>query len=66
MQWKNQKKYFGFWDNRIWISFGKFSLLWREYMSLAVKVLTNSSNILDVTKSKFFQNTLPQINGTVE
>ena len=62
---EKSEKAFGFWDNCIWYCCGKFSLLLGEYLSLAVKVLTNSPNISDLTKSNFFQLNLSQINGEV-
>ena len=52
---KNWEKVFSFWDTSILISCVKLSLLRREYLSLAVIVLTNSLEILDNTKRDFFE-----------
>ena len=41
----------------------KLCILRREYVYLAVNVLTNSPNILDMTKADFFQLNLSQIHG---
>ena len=62
---KNQEKVFVFWDNYIWICVGKFFLLWQEYLSLAIEVLINGPNILNVAKRNFFQVNLSQINEAV-
>ena len=37
----------------------------REYVYSAVNVLTNSPNILDLTKAGFFQLNLTQIHGNI-
>ena len=50
---KNGEIIFCFWDNYIWNGCVKLSLLRREYLSLAVNVLTNSLKILLITKSDF-------------
>ena len=47
---KNQKKKFRFWDKCISIGFVKLSIFRREYVSLAVSLLTKSLKILHVTK----------------
>ena len=52
---KNWEKVFCFWDKCIWKCCNKFPLLRREYLSLAVNVLTNSPKILNITKRHFFQ-----------
>ena len=52
---KNREKVFCFWDNCIWNDCLKGSLFRREYLSLAVIVLTNSPKILHITKRDFFQ-----------
>ena len=44
------------------IDAGSSPLFLREYLSSAFKVLTNSPNIPNVTKSNFFQLSLSQIN----
>ena len=62
---ENWEKVFGFSDNTIWVCCGKFSLLLREYLPSDVRVLTNSLNISDLTKSKFFQLNLSKINRAV-
>ena len=41
----------------------KVCILRPEYMYSAVNVLTNSPNILDLTKTDFFQLNLSQIHG---
>ena len=46
---------FEFSDNFIWIGGSDFSLLLRDYMQLAVNVLTSSPKISELTKSAFFQ-----------
>ena len=55
MQKKILKKLFCSWDNCIWISCIKLSLLRRAYLSLAVNVLTNSLEILHMTRRDFFR-----------
>ena len=40
-------------------------ILPREYVYSAVNVLTNSPNILDLTKADFFQLNLSQIHGKI-
>ena len=52
---KKTKKFFFISHNIIQIGCVKFSLLSGEYMSSAVNVLTNSHNILHITKSNFFK-----------
>ena len=57
--WKIQKpiqeNVFCLWDNCISIGCVKLSLLRREYLSLAVNVLTNCFQILHVTKGDIFR-----------
>ena len=55
---KNWQKGFCFLDNCIWFGWDKFSLLRRECLSLVVNVLTNSPQILHVTKRDFFSNSI--------
>ena len=50
---KKRKKVFCFWGNCIWRCCYKSSVLRRQYLSLAVNVLTNSPNILHITKRDF-------------
>ena len=57
---KYWQKVFEFGDKCIWIASGTFSLLWREYLSLAVNVLTNSSKISDLMKREVFWLNLSQ------
>ena len=47
---KNLEKVFSFLHNCTWIDCGKFSLLGREYLSSAVKMLKNSAKIQYITK----------------
>ena len=54
------KKVFSFWNKCIWNGCGKFSLLWREYLSSIVNVLTNSPKISDLTKREVSQLALSQ------
>ena len=62
MQQEMHKKLCFFWGNDVWNCWGKFCILLREYLSSAVKVLTNSLKISDQTKIDFFQLNLPRIN----
>ena len=55
MEKKNQKKFFCFLENCIWIGCVKLSQLTRESFSSPVNVLTNSLEIFHVTKREFFQ-----------
>ena len=52
------QKAFNSLHKRIWVGCKKFSLLEREYLSLAVNMLTNSSNILYLTKKDVFPSHL--------
>ena len=52
---KKLRKLFDFWDNCIWISCIKLSLLRREYLSLAVNILTKSLKIFHITSRDFFK-----------
>ena len=47
---KNQKKFFVFLDNCIWIGSGKFSQFQRGYLPSAVTVLTDTPRIPHITK----------------
>ena len=58
---KNPEKVFCFKDNGVWTCCVKVSILRREYVYLAVNVLTNSPNILGLPKADFFQLNLSQI-----
>ena len=61
MQEKDWEKLFCFRDKCIWIGSTKFSPLRREYLSLAVNVLTKSLRIFHVTKKYFLQRSFLQI-----
>ena len=52
-QKKIEKKFFCFWDKRIWIVYIHLSLLLREYLSLAVNVLRKGLKNFHVSKSDF-------------
>ena len=54
---------FSFLGNFIWIGYVKFSLLPREYLSLAVNVLTQSHKISGINKRNFFQLFVSHSNG---
>ena len=57
---KNGEKGFSFWHNCIWIGCIKLSLWRREYLSMALNVLTNSVKIFRITNRDFLQlNCLP-------
>ena len=60
---KNPEKVFCFKDNGVWTGCVKVCILREEYMYSAVNVLTNSPNVLDLTKADFFQLNLSQIHG---
>ena len=62
---KNPERVFCFKDKGVWTCFLKVCILWQEYMNSAVNVLTNSPNILDLTKADFFQLNLSQIHGKI-
>ena len=51
---KHSQNIFGFWDNIIWKSCYKLSLLRRQYLLSAVNGLTNSPKILNITQRDFF------------
>ena len=51
---KNWVKGFGFFDNFIWIGCAKFSIEWREYLSSAVNVLSDSPEISDLSQRDIF------------
>ena len=60
---KNPENVFRFKDNDVWTCCVKVCILRPEYMYSAVNVLTNSPNILDLTKADFFQLNFSQIHG---
>ena len=62
---KNAEKVFCFKDNGVWTCCVKVCILRLEYVYSAVNVLTNSPNILDLTKADFFQLNLSQIHGKI-
>ena len=62
---KNQEKVFCFKDNGVWTCRFKVFILRPEYVYSAVNVLTNSPNILDLTKADFFQLNSSQIHGKI-
>ena len=62
---KNLEKVFCFKDKGIWTCCVKVCILRREYVYSAVNVLTNSPNILDMTKADFLQLNLSQINWRI-
>ena len=62
---KNPEKVFCFKDNGVITFCVKVCILGPEYMYSAVNVLTNSPNILDLTKADFFQLNLSQIHGKI-
>ena len=62
---KNPEKVFCFKDNGVWTCCVKVCILRQEYLNSAVNVLTNSRNILDLTKADFFQLNLSQIYGKI-
>ena len=53
---KNSGKIFCFWDQSIWIVYIHLSLLIREYLSSAVKVLTKRLRNFHVSKSDFYNS----------
>ena len=62
---KNPEKVFCFEDNGVWTCCVKVCILRQEYVDSAVNVLTNSPNILDLTKADFSQLNLSQIHGKI-
>ena len=62
---KNPEKFFRFKDKGVWTCCVKVCILRREYVYSAVNVLTNSPNILDLTKAGFFQLNLSKIHGKI-
>ena len=56
IQQRIQKELFIFWDNSIWISIVKFSLLRAGYFSSVANVLTNSPKIWHVNMRDFLQH----------
>ena len=57
---KMRQKVYGLLDDLIFIGKGQFSLLLREYLYLAVNVLTSSPKISDLIKNNFFSLSLAQ------
>ena len=62
---KNPEKVFCFKHKGVWTCCLKVCILRQEYMKSAVNVLTNSPNILELTKADFFQLNLSQIHGKI-
>ena len=62
---KNPEIVFCFKDKDVWTCCVKVCILRQEYMYSAVNVLTYSPNILDLTKTDFFQLNLSQIHGKI-
>ena len=62
---KNREKVFCFKDNGVWTCCIKVCMLRWEYVYSAVNVLTNSPNILDLTKAYFFQLNLSHTHGKI-
>ena len=62
---KNPEKVFRFKENGVWTCCVKVCILRREYVYSALNVLTNSPNILDLTKADFLQLNLSQIHGRI-
>ena len=62
---KNPEKVFCFKDNGVWTCYLRVCILRREYVYSEVNVLTNSPNILDLTKADFFMLNLSQIHGKI-
>ena len=52
-------------DSIIWIGYGKFSLLGREYLSLEVNVLTKCPGISRITKRDIFQGSISRIDEEI-
>ena len=50
-------------DNCIWTGWRNFSLLWQEYLSSAINVLTNTPKISYLTLREVFPLNLSQIDG---
>ena len=62
---KNPEKVFCFKDNGVWICYAKVCILRREYLYWEVEMLTNSPNILDLTKADFLELNLSQTHAKV-
>ena len=62
---KSPEKVFCFKDKGVWTCCVKVCILRQEYMYSADNVLTNSPNIVDLTKADFFQLNLSQIHGKI-
>ena len=60
-----REKVFCFKDNGVWTCSVKVFILQPEYVYAAVNVLTNSPNILDLTKADFFQLNLTHIHRKI-
>ena len=58
---KLPRNVFGFLENCIWIDYGKFSLIWQQYLPSAVNVLTNSPEISGLTNREISYFNLCQI-----
>ena len=62
---KNPQKVFYFWENGVWTYCAKLCTLQREYLLMAVNVLTNSVKISDQTNADFFQLNISQMPGEI-
>ena len=62
---ENHEEVFCFKDNGLSICCMKVCILRREYVYSAVNVLTNSPNILDLTKEDISQLNLSQTHGKI-
>ena len=58
---KKLENFFCFWDNHIWIDCLKLSPVRREYLSLAVNVLTNIVKIFHITERDFLRLDYPDV-----
>ena len=57
---KNPENVFSFWDNCMWMGCIKLSVFGREHVCTALIVLTNSLQLLHITKRDFLElNCLP-------
>ena len=61
-----RQKVYRFLDHLLWSGKGKFSLLLREYLQLAVNVLPSSPKISQVIENNFFSINLSQNEENVE
>ena len=65
-KWRKKfSKSFFFLDNFISIGCGKFSVVWRKYLSSAISLITNSPKISDITKRDIFQLHFPHSNEKI-